>query len=93
MGSIRINTPKGPVMVNISGDTPTDKEKKLILDNMEMLSKEAKPEPAISPIISPEVADINRYYATRKNLMGQGETSETKEKQETKDLKDSLKIE
>ena len=88
MGSIRINTPKGPVMVNISGDTPTDKEKKLILDNMEMLSKEAKPEPAISPIISPEVADINRYYATRKNLMGQGETSETKEKQETKDLKD-----
>jgi hypothetical protein len=88
MGKIRINTPKGPVLVNIAGETPTDEEKKLIIDKMDVLS-EATRTPSSPAIVSPEVADINRYYATRQRLMNEGKlTEEEPTKEAPKDLKD-----
>ena len=88
MGKIRINTPKGPVLVNIAGETPTDEEKKLIIDKMDVLS-EANRTPSSPAIVSPEVADINRYYATRQRLMNEGKLAEEEPTEEApKDLKD-----
>ena len=88
MGKIRINTPKGPVLVNIAGETPTDEEKKLIIDKMDVLS-EATRTPSSPAIVSPEVADINRYYATRQRLMNEGKLAEEEPTEEApKDLKD-----
>ena len=88
MGKIRINTPKGPVLVNIAGETPTDEEKKLIIDKMDVLS-EAVRTPSSPAIVSPEVADINRYYATRQRLMNEGKlTEEAPTEEAPKDLKD-----
>tara|TARA_R100000773_G_scaffold14969_1_gene13683 strand:- start:957 stop:4079 length:3123 start_codon:yes stop_codon:yes gene_type:complete len=57
MGRIQINTRSGPILVNIAGDTPTNEEKKYIMDNLSTIIEDS-PQAAISP----QKEDISNYY-------------------------------
>ena len=80
------NTNKHPVgydiLVNIAGDTPTEKEQKTILDNIDRISAQVP-----SSGIPPQKEDISNYYRRLRAL--QAEQAEEAPKEEApKDLKD-----
>ena len=76
MGQIQINTPSGPVLVNIAGDTPTEEEQKTILDNIDKISAQVPS----SDIPSPEKEDISNYYRRLRALQAeQAEEAPTEE--------------
>ncbi len=56
MGKIKVNTDFGPVLINIAGDSPTEKEKNFILENLNTFQKES------SSRISPNENEIANYY-------------------------------
>ncbi len=68
MGQIQINTPTGPALVNIAGDTPTEEEQKIILENISKISPQA-PSSSVPP---PQQEDISNYYRRKFALESQG---------------------
>jgi len=83
MGQIQINTPSGPVLVNIAGDTPTEKEQKTILDNIDRISAQVPS----SGIPSPQKEDISNYYRRLRALQAE-QAEEAPTEEAPKDLKD-----
>ena len=68
MGQIQINTPTGPALINIAGDTPTKEEEKLILENIDKISAQIPS----SNVPSPGSEDISNYYRRLRALESQG---------------------